>query len=141
MTMPCFLDTNILVYAAYPKDGEQWKQSIALDLMAREAFALSSQVLLEFVNVTTRKRKPGLAVDNVLGWLADLSDVPFVAIDSAMVREAIEIASRYQIVFWNGAILVAAQQIGAKTLYSEDFSHGQRYGDVTVVNPFLITAH
>ena len=30
----------------------------------------------------------------------------------------------------------AAQAAGVSTLYSEDFSHGQFYGSVRVVNPF-----
>jgi predicted nucleic acid-binding protein len=31
---------------------------------------------------------------------------------------------------------VAAERLGATTLYSEDLSDGQTYGRVTVVNPF-----
>ena len=34
------------------------------------------------------------------------------------------------------AILAAAEALGTDTVYSEDFSHGQRYGRVRVINPF-----
>jgi predicted nucleic acid-binding protein len=37
---------------------------------------------------------------------------------------------------WDAAILVAAQALGAHTVYSEDLNDGQRYGRVQVVNPF-----
>jgi predicted nucleic acid-binding protein len=36
----------------------------------------------------------------------------------------------------HAAILVAADALGAHTVYSEDLNHGQRYGQVQVVNPF-----
>jgi predicted nucleic acid-binding protein len=34
-------------------------------------------------------------------------------------------------------VLAAAEKLGCKTLYSERFVHGQTYGSVRVVNPFL----
>jgi len=34
-------------------------------------------------------------------------------------------------------IIAAAYELGCATLYSEDFSHGQDYDGVRVVNPFL----
>ena len=45
MSAECFLDTNILVYAASaaPEDAE--KQSVALELVRKEDFGLSAQVL------------------------------------------------------------------------------------------------
>ncbi len=36
-----------------------------------------------------------------------------------------------------GAIVAAAEALGAETLFSEDLNHGQRYGPVQVRNPFL----
>jgi predicted nucleic acid-binding protein len=136
-----FLDTNVLVYAAYPRENETWKRDIALDLIARERYATSTQVMLEFLNVTTRKRKPGLNLDQARSWLVDLSVSPVVGADDSLVLEAIDLATRYNIVFWDGAIVAAANRAGARILYTEDFNTGQRYGDVTAVNPFLPQAH
>jgi predicted nucleic acid-binding protein len=34
-------------------------------------------------------------------------------------------------------IVQAAESAGCEVLYSEDLSHGQEYGGVLVVNPFL----
>ena len=38
---------------------------------------------------------------------------------------------------YDRAILAAAQELGAQTVYSKDLSHGQTYDGVKVVNPFL----
>jgi predicted nucleic acid-binding protein len=46
---------------------------------------------------------------------------------------------RYQISFWDGLILAAAEAGGAEVLYTEDLSHGQRYGGVLARNPFRPT--
>lgn len=51
-------------------------------------------------------------------------------------RIAIEQSERFSISYWDAAILAAAEALGADTVYSEDLSHGQRYGRVRVVNPF-----
>jgi len=39
--------------------------------------------------------------------------------------------------YYDAAIVAAARELGAGTLYSEDLSHGQEYDGVKVVNPFL----
>jgi predicted nucleic acid-binding protein len=141
MLADAFLDSNVLVYAAYPKEGEAWKRDIAFNLIANEDFAISTQVMLEFFNATTRKRKPGLALGDARDWLTDLRISPVIGTDEGLVLEAIEFAERYKIVFWDGAILAAARRAGAKTLYTEDLNDGQRYGNITVINPFKPSQH
>jgi predicted nucleic acid-binding protein len=139
MLAEVFLDTNILVYAAYPKDDEEWKRTIAADLIASESYAISTQVMVEFVNSTTRKRKPPMALDTVATWLEDFRNAPVVAADDALIMDGLGFAQRYKIDFLNGLIVAAAQRAGAKTLYTEDLNDGQRYGAVTVINPFKQT--
>ena len=48
---------------------------------------------------------------------------------------ALGIEMRYKVSYWDALILHAAESCGAAVLYSEDLSHGQRYGAVEVVNP------
>ena len=48
MRSECFLDTNILLYAAAGKRSDPAKFDIADRIVAEEAFGLSSQVLAEF---------------------------------------------------------------------------------------------
>lgn len=53
------------------------------------------------------------------------------------VLRALELEQRYQISFWDAMIVQAAESAGCEVLYSEDLPHGQEYGSVLVVNPFL----
>ena len=136
MFAEAFLDTNILVYAAFPKDDEDWKRTISVDLLVQGNYALSTQVLIEFVNSTTRKRKPGLPLDAVRDWLSDFNESPIVGADEVLVLEGLDVAERYKIDFFDGLIVAAAIRAGAATLYTEDLNHGQKYGSVQVINPF-----
>ncbi len=68
-----------------------------------------------------------------MNWL---SSRPFVPTDISLIRSAIATSERYQISYWDAAILAAAERIGAGILYTEDLNHGQRYGSVLVQNPF-----
>ena len=56
--------------------------------------------------------------------------------DYPLIVSAVELSLRYGISYWDGAIAAAAG-LEAPTLYTEDLSHGQRYGKVRAVNPFL----
>jgi predicted nucleic acid-binding protein len=44
---------------------------------------------------------------------------------------------RFQLSQWDATIIAAALELGCHTVYSEDLNHGQDYGGVTVINPFL----
>ncbi|MFM9851950.1 MAG: PIN domain-containing protein [Sphingomonadaceae bacterium] len=136
MVAEVFLDSNVLIYAAYPKQDETWKRKIAFNLIQAEDYAISTQVMLEFLNVTTRKRKPGLKLEVAKEWLVDLGTTAVIGADENLVLEAIELSQRYKIVFWDGMIIAAANRAGARTLFTEDLNHGQKYGEVEVINPF-----
>ena len=137
MNAECFLDTNILVYAATRDSSEKHKRKKAIGLIEQEDFGLSAQVLQEFHVVVTRKLKVTLSAAQSLEWIEQLSQFPCVDIDSDIVKIAIEISSRHQISYWDGAIIAAAELLCANTLYSEDLNHGQKYGSVEVLNPFI----
>ncbi|MEQ1717422.1 MAG: PIN domain-containing protein [Hyphomicrobium sp.] len=137
MTVQFFIDTNILVYAASASPQEQTKRKKATDIIAAGDLGLSGQVLAEFYSVVTTKGKPPMSPVTASAWI-DLLDVqPVVPVDANLVRRGIEISVRYQISYWDGAIIAATEALGAKTLYSVDLSHSQTYGDVEVRNPFL----
>jgi predicted nucleic acid-binding protein len=63
--------------------------------------------------------------------------LPIVWTDYPLLVAGIEASLKFGISYWDGAIIAAAARLGAATLYSEDLRHGQRYGSVTVVSPFL----
>ncbi len=53
-----------------------------------------------------------------------------------IVRAAIETRRRFNVSYWDAAIIEAAREHGCTELLSEDLSHGQDYNGVTVMNPF-----
>ena len=55
--------------------------------------------------------------------------------DGLSILGALELQERYQISFWDALVIHAAQTAGVATLYSEDLSDRQRYGEVQVRNP------
>lgn len=107
--------------------------------MLEEPFGVSGQVLAEFyTNVTSAKKTATpLSPLAALEWVERLSQQSCVAVDSTVVRNGIRLSQRYQISYWDGAIVAAAETLGAATLYTEDLNHNQMYGSVQVINPFL----
>ncbi len=72
-------------------------------------------------------------------WIEQWEAFPCVSINSKLVKIAAEIRERFQISYWDGAILSAAEALGAATLYTEDLNNGQQYGSVRVSDPFTPT--
>jgi len=132
----CFLDTDILIYAAKGRLDEPAKWQVAQGLLTA-AFGTSGQVLAEFYSNATRKGSVPLDPAVARRWVQLLAKRPLVPVDEHLALSGIDLSQRYQISYWDGAIIAAAERLGAKTLYSEDLSHGQTYGSVTVVNPFV----
>jgi len=137
MKVDHFLDTNILVYAFSNVEEESRKQARAKQIVASVDFGISGQVLAELYVSLTRKSHIGLSPEKALAVIQDLKATPCVIVDFQLVEAGIRMSQRYQTSYWDGAILAAAEHLGAKIVYSEDMSHGQRYGSVTVENPFL----
>ncbi len=131
-----FLDTNVLIYAALGSVDAPEKYERAVELLTTR-FGLSGQVLAEFYVNAQRKGSVPLTAEEAKEWVYRLSKKAFQPVDYAVIRGGIENARRYQISYWDGAIIAAAERLGARVLYSEDLSHGQTYGSVRVENPFL----
>ena len=135
----CFLDTNILIYAASGRIDEPAKWQVSQGLLTA-AFGTSGQVLAEFYDNAVRKGSVPLAPDVARRWVQLVAKRPFVPVDENLVLSGIELSQRYQISYWDGAIIAAAERLGATTVYSEDLSHGQVYGRIQVVDPFKVPA-
>ncbi len=138
MSVSCFVDTNVLVYAHDRSGGE--KHRVALELLSQlweeRTAAVSTQVLQElYVNLRKKAGHP-LALGEARSLVADYLRWEVIVNTSDSLLEAIEIESRYGIAFWDALIVQAAGAAGAEVLYSEDLGDGQSYGAVRVVNPF-----
>ena len=131
-----FLDTNILLYAASSAKSEHGKRTKARELLAMEGGGLSVQVQAEFyVNATGKFKLPH---DKVVGILESLDSYPVLALTEAVFWAALRIKERYQLSYWDSAILAAALELGCHTVYSEDLNHGQSYAGIRVINPFSV---
>lgn len=137
MTAESFLDTNILVYAATAKGSSDGKRARSLELIQSADFGLSAQVLQEFYVTVTRKFETPLSAAEAVAWIEQFEAFPNIAIDASLLKTAAYLAERYQISFWDGAVVAAAEALGARILFTEDLDHDQLYASVRAVNPFL----
>lgn len=139
MSVRAFVDTNVLVYAHDLAGGS--RHDVARTLLERlweeRSGVLSTQVIQEFyVNVRRKAKHPisaaeaGRLVEDYFAWDVIVNDVEGI-------RQALELERRYRLQFWDALIVQAANAAGAEVLYSEDLRHGQVYGTVELVNPFL----
>ena len=131
------LDSNVLVYALSDAPPERKKRNTAATLLAEQDFGTSYQVLMETWVVATRKMAKPVPERKVAVFLDRVLAFPCVPGAADLYRQAFRLSRRYEIHPYDAAIVAAAQELGAHTLYSEDLSDGQEYDGVKVVNPFL----
>lgn len=136
MRSECFLDTNILIYAAAGRRDDPTKHAIASGIILDGQFCLSGQVLAEFYFNMRRKFHKTVSLSETHRWLEQLAEFPVVAVDSALVLSAVALAERYRISYWDAALVAASERLGTPVLYTEDLNHGQKYGSVVAINPF-----
>ncbi len=136
--MTTFFDTNVLVYAV--DAGDLARKEIAIDRFARavkdDSIVLSTQVLQEFYNITTRKLKPPLSPREAASQIGQLCAFDVVGATADSVLAAIELAQKHRLQWWDALILEAALRANADVLVSQDGQHGQRFGRLVVENPF-----
>lgn len=112
------------------------KHAVAGRIVSEGEFLISAQVLGEFyhrVRYAQREMMPALKAQE---WMNSFESYCAVDVDAALIQAAMFIRERFKIRFWDAAIVAACQRLTLPTLYSEDLSHGQKYGPVTVINPF-----
>lgn len=130
-----FLDTNVLVYAAIgATDGT--KSMKAIEIVRTTPFAISAQVMAEFVYTVRRKSQPRIRESDLEMWLDRLERRVAAPVDAPLVRRGVAISRRHRISYYDGAIVAAAERLGCETLYTENMSDGQLYGPVRVEDPF-----
>lgn len=132
-----FVDTNILIYSISGDPLEREKAERANQILAAGDIGLSAQVLQEFYVQATRENRPGrLKHERAAGLVESFSRFPVQAITIGIVGAAVATRERFQISYWDAAILEAARALGCETVLSEDLSDGQDYAGVVVENPF-----
>lgn len=133
-----FLDTNVLIYAASQQAADRQKAAVARDLLRRgpEGFAISLQVLQEFYVAARTARKLALTHEETLQFCGQWRAFTVLEPTLRLFEAALQLGSRYQIGYYDAAILAAARQLGCTKVHSEDLNDGQDYDGVRVENPF-----
>lgn len=128
-----FLDTNVLIYAYAAFEPAKKAQAVAASSTGERW--ISTQVLIEFVNVSHRKLK--ISWPDIQITLVELLDNHRVLqTTAATIAHATRLADRYGFSWFDALIVAAALECGCETLYSEDLQHGQLVdGSLRVVNP------
>jgi predicted nucleic acid-binding protein len=136
MTVPCFVDTNVLAYADDGRDPK--KQTLARDLVRRllreRSGKLSLQVLQEFF--AAARQKLGLSAVEARRRIEVYSHFDVVRLDVDDVLAAIDLHRLHDLSIWDALILRAATMSGCRVLYTEDLQHGRRFDGTEIVDPF-----
>ena len=132
-----FVDTNVLLYAACAGPEDALKSQLAVTLLRSRDITLSVQVLQEFYwQATHTQRANRMSHDEARAHIRDFRRFPTVALTLDVVDVAIDLTERYQIAYWDAAILAAAILGECDTVLTEDLSAHQDYDGISVVNPF-----
>jgi len=131
-----FFDTNVIVYAQDSSEPEKKlrAQEIVKDAILNDSGVVSPQVMGEMYVILVKKL--GLDKAVAAAEVHRLTDFHVIDISSSLVLRAIEMQEEFQLSYWDSLIIAAAEFASCDTVWSEDLNDGQRYGSVTVRNPF-----
>ena len=145
--MKALIDTNILVYAADPRDRERQRvaQRVLESLHSARIGALASQTLAEYSSVMNRKLGQR-ALGDLVTRLHEALDARFdymkraydamPAGTAAIVLEALRGAKDHQLSYFDAQMWATARLNQIPVLLSEDFRSGTVLEGVQFVNPF-----
>ncbi len=132
-----FVDANVLLYAISRDPAEQDKAKRANDILAERDLALSVQVLQEFYVQATRAGRPdAIAHGQAVRLVESFRRFPVQELTGEIMAAALDTRQRFQLSYWDAAIIEASRAMGCTEVLSEDLGDGQDYGGVRVTNPF-----
>ena len=132
-----FVDTNVLLYAVSSEPTEAGKNRRANEILADRDVALSVQVLQEFyVQATRKSRADALSHEQAAGLIESFLRFPVLDVTPGLLLAALSSTKRFQISYWDAAIIEACRAMGCDVCWSEDLADGHDYDGVRVENPF-----
>jgi predicted nucleic acid-binding protein len=136
--VPVFVDANVLVYAEDRDAGDKHliARNLVADLWRTGDGVLSIQVLQEFFVTVTRKLPRPLRPTEALAIAEQYLTWRVVENTGDLLLAGIRLASDLKISFWDALVVQAARTERCDRLLTEDLNHGQRIGDLTIINPF-----
>ena len=127
-----FLDTNIFAYmfdARAAQKAEKARRLIKEAVSTRKG-VVSQQVVQEFFNLAFRKFQPPMTLAETEDYLSTVFQ-PLLVVQSVQTyKEALQLHSRYRLPWYDSVIVAAARESGCEILYTEDFQHEQRFGEL-----------
>ena len=131
-----FFDTNVFLYA-FLNQGDA-KKAVAAKLIAQAVRDgdgwISTQVIREFLNVMLKKSVR--TMEEIRNTFSVFGRFKVVEDTLPLAYRGLEIKEKYGTQYFDSIILASAEKGLCEVLYSEDFSDGQIYCGVKVVNPF-----
>ncbi|HVG10937.1 MAG TPA: PIN domain-containing protein [Thermoanaerobaculia bacterium] len=136
MTVRCFVDSNVFVYADDRSAGAKRDRARELirEVMSARTGVLSLQVLQEYFAVSTRKLGVSAAAARRRIELLSRLDVVILGVEDVLA--AIDLHRLHGFAIWDALVIRAALNAGCRILYSEDLQEGRRINGLEVVNPF-----
>jgi predicted nucleic acid-binding protein len=132
-----FVDTDILLYAISRDPAELEKARRANDILADRDLALSVQVLQEFYVQATRASRPdAIEHTQAVRLIQSFRRYPVQDVTSGIMIAALDACKRFQISYWDAAIIEASRALGCAQVLSADLNDGQDFAGVRVTNPF-----
>ena len=132
-----FVDTNVLLYSVSTRAEDERKMRAASALLETRDVGFSVQVLQEFYwQATHPDGKVRIARSDAADVVRSLTSQPVQELTPEIVIAAIATSQRFQVSYWDAAILEAARRLGCDTVLTEDLNDGQDYAGVRVENPF-----
>lgn len=133
-----FLDSNVLVYSVDESPAEKAKHERAVELLGAqpENLVVSTQVLLEFYVVTTRKFKNPLSQERAARAVRGIAKLDVIGVDAPLVLAAVDTSRAVQMSLWDALIIEAASRAGCERVLSEDLNASQVIRGVRIENPF-----
>jgi predicted nucleic acid-binding protein len=140
MSARFFLDTNIFVYSFDPTAPAKLQKAVNLihEGLTTQKGIISYQVVQEFFNVALKRFSQPMQPSDAEQYLRTVL-YPLLSVHSsqALFAGALRLQDLSRISWYDSLIVSSALQAGCEILYSEDMQHGQYFGSLRIVNPFL----
>lgn len=135
-----FLDTNIFIYSF---DRGSAAKAAKAEQLIRKALTsqkgvISYQVVQEFFNAALKRFAQPMKAHDAEQYLATVFR-PLLSVHSSVVLygDALRLFEKKKLSWYDALIVSAAIASECGVLYTEDLQHGQSFGSLRVVNPFL----
>jgi predicted nucleic acid-binding protein len=139
MTGPCFVDTNVFVYAGDPRDPAKQQRARAWrDHLWRTQLGRTSAQVISETYLTLKRIGAGKPVEiwdsvqRLFAW----NPLP---IDETVLRRARDLEQRFRVSWWDSLIVAAAQLQNCEILLTEDLQDGAAFGSLIVRSPFTLS--